>query len=55
MTVRTTRYLCKVRKSGPKVLSFSSDVEGLSSQKLRDTYKYSGDYNLGTDRRQESD
>ena len=49
VTTRTTRYLCKVRKSGPTVLDNSSDVEGLRSQKLRGNYTYSGDYNLGTE------
>ena len=34
VTTHTTRYLCKVRKSGPTVLNISSDVEGLRSQKL---------------------
>ena len=35
VTIRTKKYQCRVRKTGPKVQTNSTSAEGLSSQMLR--------------------
>ena len=48
VTMRTTRYQCRVKKNGPVVSGNSTSAEGLRSQRLREYSSDVGANYLGT-------